>query len=84
VSPLKLGLEPVKAVFSATLASAIGLMVDANIDNVYEVIIIATDVDNNTDSETQTVAITFVSETILFKGLTYKTIASHNHRDNTC
>ncbi|CAB9544058.1 Cadherin domain protein [Bathymodiolus brooksi thiotrophic gill symbiont] len=58
------------------VARDFGVPDDANIDNVYEVIIIATDVDNNTDSETQTVAITFVSETILFKGLTYKTIAS--------
>jgi hypothetical protein len=30
-SPLKLGLEPVKAVFSATLASAMGLMVKATV-----------------------------------------------------
>jgi hypothetical protein len=36
---------------------------DANTDNIYEVTIIATDVDNNTDSETQTVTVTDAAET---------------------
>jgi hypothetical protein len=39
---------------------------DANTDNIYEVTIIATDVDNNTDSETQTVTVTDASETVAF------------------
>ena len=40
--------------------------VDANADNAYEVTIIATDSDNNTDSETQTITVTdvFESETL--------------------
>jgi hypothetical protein len=39
---------------------------DANTDNIYEVTIIATDINNNTDSETQTVTVTDVTETATF------------------
>jgi hypothetical protein len=53
---------------------------DANTDNIYEVTIIATDVDNNTDSETQTVTVTDAAETATF---TINPIADARITENT-
>jgi hypothetical protein len=53
---------------------------DANTDNIYEVTIIATDVDNNTDSETQTVTVTDATETATF---TINPIADARVAENT-
>jgi hypothetical protein len=54
---------------------------DADTDNAYEVTIIATDSDGNTDSEAQTVTVTdvadtFVSQSVSHGGLTYMTVLS--------
>jgi hypothetical protein len=53
---------------------------DANTDNVYEITIIATDVDNNTDSETQTVTVTDASETV---AITINPMADARVAENT-
>jgi hypothetical protein len=72
----------VKVAVSVTSVTARNFEVpaDANTDNVYEVTIIATDVDNKTDSETQTVTVTDASETVAF---TINPIADARVAENT-